>query len=217
MPSRERRMERAERMLWRDVGEAARELRQARLRSGISLEQVAAAVGVGRSTILRNELARQPGPRPLLLARHAAAVGMQARIHLYPGGSPIHDAAQLELMRRFRQRMGPVGRWQVEVPIPVAGDQRAFDAVLVFPDCRIGLEFFVRLQDCQAQLRSAHLKQRDAGLNRLVVVLKATHTNRRALREAWPTVAEAFPIASRQVLAALRDGHDPGGNGIIVF
>ena len=153
----------------------------------------------------------------MLLARHAAAVGLRARIRLYPGGGPLRDAGQVALIRRFRERVGNPGRWAFEVPIPLANDQRALDAVLTVAGGRIGLEFYVRLADCQAQLRAANLKQRDAGLDRMVIVVKATHANRRALGEAASAIADAFPGTTRRLLAALAAGEVPPANGVILF
>lgn len=153
----------------------------------------------------------------MLLARHAAAVGLRARIRLYPGDGPLRDAGQVALIRRFRERIGQVGRWAFEVPIPLPGDQRALDAVLTVAGGGIGLEFYTRLADAQAQLRSAHLKQRDAGLDRMIIVVKATHANRRALREAGPAIADTFPATTRRLLAALAAGEMPPTNGVILF
>lgn len=200
----------------RDMLDAGAELRRARLRAGLTLDQVATAVRVGHSTILRNEL-EVPESRAILLARHAAVVGLRARIRIYPGDGAVRDAGQVALIRRLRERIGPAGRWAFEVPIPLAGDQRALDAVLTVAGGRIGMEFYVRLADCQAQLRAAHLKQRDAGLERMMVVVKATHANRGALREAAPAIADTFPGSTRSVLATLSAGKMPPSNGVIVF
>lgn len=153
----------------------------------------------------------------MLLARHAAALGLRARIRLYPGDVAVRDAGQVALIRRFRERIGNAGRWAFEVPIPLPGDQRALDAVLTVGRGRIGLEFYVRLADCQAQLRAAHLKQRDAELDRVVIVVQATHANRRALREAAPAIADAFPGSTRRLLATLAAGELPPANGVILF
>ena len=121
----------------------------------------------------------------------------------------MRDAGQVALIRRFRERIGHAGRWAFEVPIPVPGDQRALDAVVTVESGRIGIEFYVRLADCQAQLRAAHLKQRDAGLDRMLIVVKATHANRRALREAAPAIADTFPGTTRSLLATLSAGELP--------
>ena len=216
MPGRERRLERSGRLIKRDLEEAAAELRQARLRAGLTLEAVAAALGVSPSTILRNELGRTPRLPPMMLANHAAAVGLRARIKLYPEGEAVRDAGQVALIRRFREQVGEPGSWGFEVPILRAGDQRALDAVLTLPAGRIGLEFYTRLADVQAQLRAANLKKRDAELERMVVVVKATHANRRALREAG-TVLVDFPGSGRRLLTALAAGEVPATDGVILF
>lgn len=217
MANRERRLQRAEWHIQRDVREAADELRRARLAAGLTIRQVASLIGVGRTTVLRMEQGWLPGPRPMMLARHAAAVGLRARIRLYPGDGAVRDAGQVALIRRFRERIGNAGRWAFEVPIPRPGDQRALDAVLTVPGGRIGLEFYVRLADCQAQLRAAHLKQRDADLEGMVIVVKATHANRRALREAAPAISDTFPGSTRRLLAILAAGELPAANGVILF
>jgi len=220
MPPRERRMARAEWQLRRDIEEAGRELRMARLNAGLTLREVGKTVGTSHMSIQRAERGRLPWPRPEMLARHAAAVGLRARIRLYPGDDPIRDAGQVALIKRLRQRVetkGRVGTWAFEVPIPQALDQRAIDAVLTLPSGRIGFEAWVRLADAQAQLRAAHLKQRDAGLARMVVVVKATHANRRALAAAGAGAFDAFPGSTRRTLAALAAGALPEVNGVVVL
>jgi transcriptional regulator with XRE-family HTH domain len=159
----------------RDVRDAAEELRRARLANGLTIRHVASLIGVGRSTVLRTERGGIPAPRPMMLARHAAAVGLRARIRLYPGDGTVRDAGQVALIRRFRERIGQAGGWAFEVPIPLPGDQRALDAV------------------------------------------KATHANRRALREAAPAIADTFPGRTRSLLATLNTGGLPSTNGVIVF
>jgi transcriptional regulator with XRE-family HTH domain len=217
MANRERRMDRATRLMERDLRDVAAELRQARLRAGLTLESVGGVTGMTPSTILRHETARTPGITPDVLARHAAAVGLRARIRVYPEGAAIRDAAQIALIRRLRERLGTTVTWEFEVPIPIAGDLRAFDAVLTVAGGRVGLEFYTRLADVQAQLRQVHLKQRDAGLERVVVVLRATVANRQAIRAAAPAVIEAFPGSTRRVLAALEAGRLPETNGIVLL
>jgi hypothetical protein len=172
-------------------------------------------LGVSHATVLRNERGYRGVP-PTLLAKHAAAVGLRVRIKLYPEGEPIRDAGQVALIRRFREHVGERGRWTFEVPIPLPGDQRALDAVLTLPAGRIGMEFYTRLADVQAQLRTANLKKRDADLDRLVVVIQATRANRRAVREAGSVMAD-FPGSGRRLLTALVAGEMPTADGIIIF
>jgi hypothetical protein len=53
--------------------------------------------------------------------------------------------------------------------------------VLDLPGCRCAIEFVTRFHDCQAQLRSCELKLRDGSVDRLILVVLASHSNRRAL------------------------------------
>jgi transcriptional regulator with XRE-family HTH domain len=216
MATRERRQERAEWLIRRDLERAGLELRDARLQAGLTLKTVAAALGVTHPTVLRAERGTS-GMDPIHLARHASVVGLRARIQLYQNGDAVKDAGQLKLIRRFRIEVGDVGAWAFEVPIPNSQDRRALDAVLTIGEKRIGFEFYTRLADLQAQLRSANLKKRDAALDRMVIVVQSTRVNRRALQVAGSTLAELFPASSRRLLDELRGGQLPPADGVIML
>ena len=101
--------------------------------------------------------------------------------------------------------------------MPIAGDLRAADAVASIPGCRIVIELITRLVDFQAQSRAAMLKQRDLQADRLMLVVLGSNANRRALRSAGGSLLATFPIATRDALAALADGRDPGGNAVALL
>lgn len=212
-------MERAEWLVRRDLEELGNDLRDARLASGLTLREVGRAAGVSPQTVLRTERIRFPSdPSSAAVARHAAAVGMRVRIKAYPDGEPVRDAPQLELARRFRSRLSRSMPMAYEVPVSDRpGDLRAWDAVVELPGCRCAIEFVTRFHDCQAQLRAFQLKLRDGTVDRLIVVVKATHANRRALMVARDVVQAALPLGTRPVLAALAAGRDPGANGIVLL
>lgn len=216
MANRERRIERGEWLMRRDLEEMGADLRNARLGAGLSLQEVGRKVGIVPSVILGHERAELPGPRPGVLARHAAAVGMRARIKVYPEGEPLRDAAQVALIHRFRDRL-PVGHLlQLEVPVSdEPRDMRAWDALLALPGCRCALEFVTRFHDCQAQLRHFQLKLRDGSVDRLILVVMATHANRSAIAAAADVIDATFPLGTRPVIAALAAGRDPGANGLM--
>ena len=214
MPNRQRRLSAAAAQIDADLRELGADLRNARLMRGITLRAVATSVGIGSSTVLRTEQGRTPLRGPML-ARHAAAVGMRLRIRAYPAGPPIRDAAQVQLIRDFRARI-PGLRLRLEVPVAAyPGDLRAFDAVAELGGASCAIEFVTRFHDAQAQLRAAHIKQADARVERLVLVVRGSHANRRALAGVRDVLDGTFRLASRSVLAALAASRDPGADAIV--
>lgn len=197
--------------------ELGSELREARLGRGLRLVDVARAASTSVSHISRVErgLTRDLGITHL--ARHAAAVGLKLHARFYPAGGGLRDAAQLDLLRRLRGRIGDRWSWQLEAPLNIPGDQRAFDALLTGPSTTIAVEAITRLRDAQAQLRAAALKQRDGNVPRLVLLINATQHNREALASAADVLATSFPLGTRATLAALSQGADPGDNGIVLL
>ena len=71
-------------------------------------------------------------------------------MRLYPDGDPVRDAAQLGLLERFRRRLPAGARWETEVPLPIQGDRRAWDALVGLRGRRAGCEAETRLTDLQA-------------------------------------------------------------------
>ena len=147
----------------------------------------------------------------------AAAVGLRLWTRTYPAARAIQDAPQLELLRRFRERIGPSWSWRYEVILPDRLDQRAADAVISNGSADVMVEAFTRLANAQSQLRAVSLKSRDLNLPRVVVVLRASVSNRRALGEAAQVMVAEFPLGTRTVLRALQAGRDPGANGIVML
>ena len=195
-----------------DVG---RELRIARIGAGLRQADVAVRSGTSKSHVCRVEHARLATLSIAAISRHAAAVGLKPSVKLYPLGRRLLDGPQLELLKRFRPRLHRAWKWETEVPVPLPGDLRSADCLLTLPGCVILVEAFTRLSDWQAQSASAARKRRDLGANRLVLLLSATHANRRAVAEANPIAAASFPMSTKAAMAALADGRDPGTDAIV--
>ena len=71
--------------------------------------------------------------------------------------------------------------------------------------------------DLQALERAVHLKQRDSNVSRVILLICDTQRNRTLLRAALPILRPTFPLSTREVLQALREGRDPGANGLVVL
>lgn len=197
--------------------ELGTELREARFGRGLRLVDVARAVSASASHISRIERGLTRDLSVLHLARHGATIGLKLHARFYPVGGGLRDAAQLDLLRRLRARIGDRWNWQLEAPLNIAGDLRAFDALISNAGVTIAIEAITRLRDAQAQLRAAALKQRDGQVPRLVLLIKATEHNRGALASAADVLATTFPLDTRPTLKALSEGMDPGDNGLVLL
>ena len=146
-----------------------------------------------------------------------STVGLELAARAYPIGGGVRDRGQLPLLGRLRHRVGDAFAWRNEVPVPIAGDLRAWDAALFGNDLRIGIEAEARLRDIQSVDRRVMLKLRDSGWDRAILLVSATRSNRLVLREHGEALTANYPIPQRQALKALHAGADPGGNCLIVL
>jgi transcriptional regulator with XRE-family HTH domain len=220
MPPRERAVDRGARLARQDLRTVGPEIRNARISSGLTTAEVAAAVGLSRSHLGRIERAIHPSATVSQLARIGAVVGLDVRVRAYPGPGHTRDAGQLKLMRTFRERLHADLRMELEVPV-APGDQRAWDSVITRfaddPTARLPAEFDSVVADFQAQVRRITLKAGDAGSDYVLWVVAATRRNRAAIREAGSIVAGTFPVSTRAALRALRQGRHPGGSSLILI
>lgn len=119
----------------------------------------------------------------MLLARACAVVGLELAVKAYRGGDPIRDAAHVALLRDFQAALHPSVQWATEVPLPVAGDQRAWDGLIHGTGWHYGVEAETAPRDGQATLRRLALKERDGQVDGDLLVVRDTHQSRAFLRE----------------------------------
>lgn len=200
--------------LLREIG---RELRVARLIGGMTQTQVAAQLGKSTSHVSRVEHGLLKAIGIVQITKHAAVVGLKPWVRLYPVVARPLDAAQLALLGRFRERISDAWKVILEAPMPLPGDLRAADALISIDGCVCVVEIITRMADFQAQLRSAQLKKRDMHATRLILVVAANATNRRALHQAGVAVGDAFPLNTRATLRALAERRDPGADGLVLL
>ena len=152
-----------------------------------------------------------------MLARLCRTVGLELAVRAYPGGDALRDVAQLRLLERLRTRLPASLHWRTEVPLPQVGDKRAWDALVSGPGWSVAVEAETRLADVQALIRRLELKRRDGRIDHLILLVADTRTNREALLAARQALEPAFPLKAATILAALRNGTDPGGSGIVIL
>lgn len=191
------------------------EIRLARTRLGLSIRVVAGGAGISPAELSRIERARAEWVSVVVLARLCSLVGLDLHARAYPGGVPIRDARHVALLNRLRTRLHPSLHWSNEVPLPNTGDQRAWDAMIRGDDWRYGVEAELNPVDGQALLRRLALKQRDGGVDGVLLLLPDTRQARLFRREFGELIAADFPITGSVSVKRLASGLDPGGSAAI--
>jgi transcriptional regulator with XRE-family HTH domain len=209
-------IDRALRRIAEDDRRVRADIAAARRNSGLSQDSVGAACGITGSAEGRIESGATRTADIRTLAAMAAAVGLELRVRAYPAGDAIRDAGQARLLERLRARLRPALRWSTEVPLPIAGDLRAWDALIQCPGWRVGVEAETVLDDIQALERRLALKRRDGDVDHVILLVADTRRNRRALAGATANFAD-LPMRTREILVALRDRRDPGQSGIVIL
>jgi transcriptional regulator with XRE-family HTH domain len=193
--------------------------RAARMAAGLSSRFVGAAISVSHTHVCRFERGQVASPRLDVVGAYFAVLGMELSLRAYPAGDPLRDRGQRALLARFRAEMPPMLAWREEVVFPNRGDLRAWDAEVRPKEdgWRVRIEAESRITDGQALERRLRRKIRDGGDGHVVLLVSDTRNNREALGLVGPGMGELLPLQTRAVLAALRAGRDPGGNGIVIL
>jgi len=213
--TRERPSDRGRRRSREHLHNIASDVRLARVGSGLSLRDVAAAATVDHARLWRFE-------RRLVdlsfgdLAAVCQVLGLDLVVRAYPAGDPLRDAAHARLLQRLRDRLHQSLGWSTEVPLPGDRELRAWDAVIRGRGWRLPVEAETVVTDAQALERKLTLKVRDGDAARVLLVVADTRRNRRALASA-PAAFASLPLRSGQVLRRLRDGEDPGASGLVIL
>jgi transcriptional regulator with XRE-family HTH domain len=219
MANIERARDRGTRRGGRLLATLADEFREARYQSGVSQRFVAGRSGVSRSTYSRIENARHASLSIQDAARVASTLGLDLVVRAYPGTGSLRDGAHAERLGRllsFAAQPLSVAR---EVPLPARPgsiEQRAWDAVVTGSGARTALELEMRLRDAQALERRLALKRRDDPVERFVLAIADSRSNRRALLEARDLFASLPRLSRRSVIESLQAGRHPPSGIVLV-
>jgi transcriptional regulator with XRE-family HTH domain len=192
-----------------------RNLRIARLDANLGLDEVAKVAGLSSSQASRIERGLVPTLTFEQAVRMGAAVGLDLSARLYPAGDPIRDAAHAALIERLRLRLHPSLTLLTEVPLPIPGDRRAWDAVIRGAGWQMPAEAETRPRDMQALDRRIALKLRDAGFEHVLLVLLDSAANRRLVRTG--AIPPRFSGDGRGALARLAEGRHPGESAVMLL
>jgi hypothetical protein len=142
---------------------------------------------------------------------------MDISLRLYPAGEPLRDLAHLRLTDAFRSLLGPDLVVRAEVPIGGHGDLRAWDITLTDLGARTcGVELEIRFVDVKDQLRRLTRKVADGALDRVLLVVADTRSNRAAIRAAAALLGTTFVIDDPGAYQALSRGEVPPRDALIL-
>ena len=194
------------------------EVRQGRLSRGLSQLEVARVASISQAKVSQIERASLATVSIRDVCHLLAAVGMELSARAYPAGPPLRDAAHRALLERLRARIGQSVRWKFEVPLPITGDLRAWDAVMELANVRVAVEAETRVRDVQALQRRVSLKLRDdPNTTRVVILLADTRSNREMVRADERILSEEYPLSPRAMLASLSEGRAPESSGVVLL
>lgn len=217
MPPRQRPIDRGTLRGRELVAALCREIRTARIDRGLTVREVARACGLSASAVSRIERGLRVRVPLVVIAQLLSVVGLELSARAFPGGEPIRDAGHAALLRSFRARLHGSLHWATEVPLPVAGDMRAWDGLVSSSDWRYGVEAETGPTDGQALGRRLARKQRDGMVDGVLLVLPAGRRTTLFLRETGDLLQPSFPVPGRRALELLGAGVDPDGGSIIVI
>lgn len=100
--------------------------------------------------------------------------------------------------------------------MPMAGDRRSADGLIVGPGFRVLVEAETHLNDVQETERRIAGKARDPQADRVILLLLESR-HHQALRSASSALQQRYPVGARIALAALERGADPGGDCVITL
>ena len=217
MTTRERAVNRGRAAGIKAVQRIGDEIRRARRSLGLSLKAVAAEARLSVAELSRIERGLVPGVSLVRLAQLCAIVGLDLAARAYPGGVPIRDARHNRVLARFHDQIHPGLGWAHEVPLPIPGDQRAWDALIRGEGWRYGVECELNPIDGQALLRKLGLKQKEGSVTGLILLMPDTRQTRMFKREYAEALRSMLPVAGSLALKRLAAGTDPGGSAMITL
>jgi transcriptional regulator with XRE-family HTH domain len=216
MATRETRRQRGRRQGDMIVRRLATELRTARLTAGLSQEALAELAGWTQTEISRFERNLFTNVSVPRVAQLAAVVGLDMSATLHVFAEPVADRGQQAAIERFLTHVSPSYRRAREVLLPNPGDRRSWDLLLRLDAQRVGVEVETRIRDIQVLVRRIRERERDGGVDEILIVVSDTAHNRALVAELRDALGSRFATTPRVLLAALRAGAVLPGSGVIL-
>lgn len=220
MATKETRRRRGTRRGLELAGRVLAELRTNRVNSNISLEAMGAQLGCSLSSVWRRET-NPAGATIVGLSEMASILGYELSVGVHPVGDPIRDKGAQALGWRFHAHLAST--WEIinEALLPGPGELRAWDKLLRLRDEQprhlVGVDLESRIRDVQQLVRRTRLRERDGGVDQILIVLSDSATNRRLVDELRAALGPSYATSPRAILQALRAGRQLPGSGVVLL
>jgi transcriptional regulator with XRE-family HTH domain len=216
--TRQTRVQRGRRSGEAAVSSVLNGIRDQRVGLGLSQQSVAVRLGCSQSHYSRFESGADPQTvRIVRVAEVAALLGLELSVRLHPAGVAMRDAGHQALIRRLRGLLHASFAVRAEVHFPGPGDPRVWDLVMRHGDVLIGVEAETRIRDLQALVRRVRGRERDGGVDQILLLLSDSRFNRRLADELRVALGEQFKASPRRLLTALREGRPLPGSGVLLL
>lgn len=216
MGTRETKPQRGRRRGTQIAARVLSELRETRVRADISQRTTAGSLGWSVTQYWRFENGYS-ATSFIDVSAVASIFGLELSVGLHPVGEPIRDKGHQALIARLRAELSPAFKVLAEVPLPTPGDRRSWDLLLRLPAQLIGVEAETRIRDVQQLTRHVHQREREGGVDEIVLLLAATRTNRELVDELRIGLGPGYTTSPRLILRALRTGHPVPGSGVVLL
>ena len=217
MATRETRLERGRRKGRTLAARLMSELLTTRQTLNVSQRSLSSELGYSQTTLVRQErLADIDQLSFVEVAAIASLLGLELAASLHPVGDPIRDRGHQALLSRFRGVLAPGIRAVAEAPLPKPGDRRTWDLAIRIATQRVGIEAETRVRDAQWLTRRIRERERDGGMDEVLLVLAETAVNRRLLPDILEALGPRFATSPRLILKALRVGQPIPGSGVLL-
>ena len=202
------------------VGRTLSELIDRRAFLGVSQRTLAHELGWSQAHVWRVE-ANQVAVTVVGLSEMASVLGLELSIGVHEIGDPIRDKGQQAVSKRFDGLLSPLWRVTNETLLPLAGDRRSWDKLLrlsgATPRHLVGVDLETRIRDVQALVRRTRERERDGGVDEILLVLSDSATNRRMVTELREALGPEYSTSPRKLMKALREGSALLGSGVVLL
>jgi len=146
----------------------------------------------------------------------ASVLGLEITVGVHPIGDGLRDKGHEALLKRFAAGIHPSFRKTREVPFPNSFDRRSWDMVLKLDRQLVGVEAETRIRDIQQLVRRVRQRERDGGVDEILIVLANSAHNRTLVADLRSALGDRYSMSPVAVRRALRDGHAVPGSGVIL-